>query len=212
MTDPKTVLAVHHAAASARPAISSLFSLDERLAGIVRNTREPLIGQMRLTWWHDALTRLDTAPAPAEPVLQGLHAHVLPLGVTGSELAAMTDGWEDLIVADPLDAAAMERYASVRGGGLFAAAGRLLGGDSPLLVPAGRAWALADLAGNLTDRAQGAIAADLADAAFIRAFSAPWPRPLRAIGMLSLMSRLERTPVSPMTKALRVSRFRLIGR
>ena len=42
---------------------------------------------MRLAWWREALQRLDTAPAPGEPVLRELAAAVLPLGVTGTALA-----------------------------------------------------------------------------------------------------------------------------
>ena len=33
-----------------------------------------MVGQMRLAWWREALGRLDSAPAPAEPVLQALAA------------------------------------------------------------------------------------------------------------------------------------------
>ncbi|MCZ3214799.1 hypothetical protein NYZ43_19955, partial [Acinetobacter baumannii] len=42
---------------AARDALRALFDLDDRLAGIVRTTREPMVGQMRLVWWHDALER-----------------------------------------------------------------------------------------------------------------------------------------------------------
>ena len=59
---------------------------------IVAAARDSTIGLMRLTWWADALERLDTAPPPAEPVLTGLALHVLPHGVRGRDLAAMVDG------------------------------------------------------------------------------------------------------------------------
>ncbi len=214
--DPEAIAAqaliLETAPAHRRAALRALLALDGRLGWIARTTREPIVGQMRLTWWHDALNRLDSGPAPAEPLLGDVQAHLLPRGVPGAALATMTDGWEELIVADPLDAAAMERYAVARGGGVFALAGRVLGGDSPLLVPAGRAWAFADLVANLSDRTQMELATGLADAAFTTAFSVPWPRPLRAIGMLSLVANLDRAAGSPVVKALRVSRFRLTGR
>ena len=43
-------LAMTYAPATKRPALEALFALDDTLAGILRTTREPLVGQMRLTW------------------------------------------------------------------------------------------------------------------------------------------------------------------
>ena len=195
-----------------RPAIDTLLALDSRLAGIVRATREPIVGQMRLTWWHDALTKLDTAPAPAEPLLRDVQAHLLPVGVGGARLAAMIDGWEELIVSDPLAAETLHRHADARGAGLFAAAGLVLGGDSPLLAPAGRGWAFADLAGHLSAPAAATRAADSAEQEFAQAFSASWPSRLRPVGVLSLVARLDAAPGSAIAKALKVGRFRIFGR
>jgi hypothetical protein len=105
---------------AARAPIETLFALDSRLAGIVRATREPMVGQMRLTWWHEALTKLDGAPAPAEPLLRDVQQHLLPAGVSGARLAGMIDGWEELIVADALTAETLDRHAEARGAGLAA--------------------------------------------------------------------------------------------
>ena len=195
-----------------RPPIETLFALDARLAGIVRATREPMVGQMRLTWWHEALTKLDGAPAPAEPLLRDVQQHLLPAGVSGARLAGMIDGWEELIVADALGTETLDRHAGARGAGLFAAAGMVLGADSPLLVPAGRGWALADLAGHLSAPTAAGLAADAARRELSHAFSAPWPAKLRPIGVLSLIARLDATPGSAIAKALKVGRFRITGR
>jgi phytoene synthase len=195
-----------------RPAFLALFALDDRLAGIVRITREPLIGQMRLTWWYDALNRLDTAPAPAEPLLQEIAEQLLPIGITGADLAAMTDGWEALIVAEPLDEGALASHADLRGAKLFVLAGRLLGRDSALLGPAGRGWAYADLAVHLSSSSAMQRAGELASEQFRQAFSQRWPTGLRAVGVLSLLARMDAAPGSPIGKALAVARFRLFGR
>jgi phytoene synthase len=205
-------LALLVAAAPARAPIQALFALDSRLAGIVRATREPMVGQMRLTWWHEALTKLDGAPAPAEPLLRDVQHHLLPAGVSGARLAGMIDGWEELIVADALGAETLDRHAGARGAGLFAAAGMVLGGDSPLLAPAGRGWALADLAAHLSAPAAAGLAADAAQRELSQAFSVPWPAKLRPIGVLSLIARLDATPGSALAKALKVGRFRITGR
>lgn len=212
-SDPDgTALALLAVSRAMRPAMAALFALDARLADIVRTTREPLVGQMRLTWWHDALTRLDDAPAPAEPLLRELQRLLLPQGVSGALLATMIDGWEALIVADPIDAAALDTHARARGEGLFAAAGRLLGGDSPLLAPAGRGWALADLAAHLSDRDSATRAADSAGEALADAFSGTWPRTLRPVGLSALIAKLDRSDLAPIVKALKVWAFRMTGR
>ena len=84
--DPDRKLALAYVPAAARPAVEALWRLDVALAAILATGTQPLISQMRLAWWREALERLDHAPPPAEPVLQALAATVLPR-VTGAELA-----------------------------------------------------------------------------------------------------------------------------
>jgi len=205
-------IAIGHAPAPMRQPLETLFALDDRLAGIVRATREPMIGQMRLTWWHDALVRLDSDPAPAEPLLQDIQHHLLPMGISGARLAGMIDGWEELIVADTLDPDTLERHAAARGGGLFAIIGSLLGADAPLLAVAGRGWALADLATHLSMPAAAALADAAARDALSQAFSGSWPAKLRPVGVLALIAHLDRSNGTPIGKVLRVARFRISGR
>ncbi|SUJ19690.1 Uncharacterised protein [Sphingomonas paucimobilis] len=76
-------LAVGYASASAREGFAALLDLDHQLASILQSTTEPMIGQMRLTWWYEVLEKLDREPVPAHPVLQRLAASVLPSGVRG---------------------------------------------------------------------------------------------------------------------------------
>ena len=67
--DPERALALSYAV-EGRDALAALLALDDALARLLRSTREPALGQMRLAWWREALERLDTAPPPAEPVLR----------------------------------------------------------------------------------------------------------------------------------------------
>lgn len=209
---PDRALVLAAAPTTARPALAALLALDQRLGNIVRTTREPLVGQMRLTWWHDALVALDTMPAPAEPLLQAVQRALMPQGVSGATLATMIDGWEELIVADPLGIAALGRHAAARGAGLFTMAGRIFGADSPLLEAAGQGWALADLAAHLSKPDVAATASALAVEQISQGFSARWPNALRPIGLLSLIAGLDLANGSAVGKALRVARFRLTGR
>ncbi|HEU4960923.1 MAG TPA: hypothetical protein VFT56_10995 [Sphingomonas sp.] len=208
--DPERALALSYAV-EGRAAAAALLALDDRLAAILRGTREPLVGQMRLTWWREALEALDTAPPPAEPVLAALAAEALPRGVHGAGLAPIVDGWEALL-AEPLDAAAIERHA-VRGSALFQAIAAVTGASDDPIAAAGEGWALADLARHLTDPEARGRAAALARARLAAALAPRWSRRGRALGALAHLARLdlagrERSP----RRVWRVLVHRLTGR
>ena len=185
-------LALGYTPARWRPALDALFLLDRRLGDIVRSTREPMVGQMRLTWWHDALSRLEAgAPAPAEPALTALADAVLPGGVGGGELAAMIDGWEALLDGTVTDAAVLAGHARARGATLFVLAGRLAGAGGEPLAAAGEGWALADLAANLSDPVAAASARSLAAGRLAEIGAMRWSRATRGLGALALLARMD---------------------
>lgn len=203
-------LLLGYAPADARAGFAALLALDDRLGMILRTTREPLVGQMRLTWWHEALGRLDVAPAPAEPLLQEIEGACLPLGLTGGDIAGLTDGWEMLL--DPLEEAGIATYAAGRGGRLFTLLGRATGGDAAALAVAGEGWALADLSTHVSQVAVAELARFAAHEAFARAFAEPWPKSLRPVGVLALLQMLELEGKSPIRNYARLTAFRLTGR
>jgi phytoene synthase len=57
LPNPERALALSYAPASTRPGLEALFALDTALGTILKTTREPIVGQMRLTWWYEALGR-----------------------------------------------------------------------------------------------------------------------------------------------------------
>jgi len=124
-----------------RGAFDALFALDDALGEVVASSSQPALGAIRLAWWRDALERLDAAPPPPEPRLQAAAAELLPRGVSGSDLARISEGWAGLF-DEVLDSAVIGE----RGAALFASAAKLLGADHPGLDQAGRWFALADAA------------------------------------------------------------------
>ena len=186
--DPERALALSYAVTGS-DAAAAILALDDRLAGIIRRTGEPLVGQMRLTWWREALERLDREPAPAEPVLQALAAMVLRRGVAGGDLAGVVDGWEALLV-DPLDDAAMIAHAE-RGRVLFTSIARAIGARDAASGMAGEGWALADLSLHLLDPAARCAAAALARARLDAALRQRWSRAGRPLGALAHLARLD---------------------
>jgi len=217
--DPELELALHYAPRDGLPGLEALFALDASLGQILRTTREPMVGQMRLTWWHKALGDLDTAPPPAEPVLQALAKDVLPKGVAGARLAAMIDGWEELLEPE-LDEAAMLRHAAGRGGVLFEIAGVLVGAAaSDPLALAGEGWALADLSRHLSDRPTAEWALARAAEPLAAATGVRWSPRARALGALAHLARMnlaiafdQPIPVGSPRRVGRILLHRLTGR
>ena len=204
-------LAFSYAPEHARPALVALFALDAALGDVLRTTREPMVGQMRLAWWREALQRLDTAPPPGEPVLQALASAVLPLGVTGAALGGMANGWEPLL--GEVGAAAIDDHARCRGRALFEAAAHITGSaPSDPVATAGEGWALADLADNLSDRTRAGRTREQAAAAFAHINGVRWSKQGRALGALALIARRGLDGPVPASFVFRLGRFRLTGR
>lgn len=208
-------LAVGYAPASARDGFAALLDLDHQLASILQSTTEPMIGQMRLTWWFEALEKLDREPAPAHPVLQRLASSVLPGGVRGADLAPMIEGWEALLDdGEPLDDERIARHAEARGGVLFASVGQLLGQEG--MAPLGTAWAKADLAQHVSDHTVRARIAGVALSELDGVLAIKSPKPARGLSGLAVLAREslrhpDRLPGHPL-RAARLAWHGLTGR
>ncbi|WP_144907042.1 hypothetical protein [Novosphingobium taihuense] len=96
MLDPAQRLALVYAPKSAQAAWLALFLFERRLAEIARPGREPLMIQLRLSWWRDRLGEPSSAWPVSEPVLANLKAW----NEQHRELACLVDGWEALVVGE----------------------------------------------------------------------------------------------------------------
>jgi len=211
VTNPWLDLALSYAPVRSRAALDALFALDTALGNVLRTTREPLVGQMRLAWWREALQGLDASGAPAEPVLQSLTAAVLPLGTTGHSLSGMVNAWEPLL--SDIGTGSIDDHARLRGRALFAIAERALdAAPSDPVGEAGEGWALADLAANLSDPALARQARERAAILLAHARGSRWSRSGRALGALALIADRRLSGPIPATFVLRLARFRLTGR
>lgn len=218
LVDPERRLTLAYARPGQRAALATLWALDEALGGVLRGGREMMVSQLRLTWWHAALCRLDEAPPPAQPVLDAIAKHVLPMGVTGASLAAMIDGWEALLDPDPIADEALASFAARRGGGLFVAARAALGAEDGAVELAGQGWALVDLARHTADHALATRGLALARPLLARAMAARWSPAARPIGMIAHLANIDAQkgsiPLPPQGspgRLLRMLRHRLTG-
>jgi phytoene synthase len=215
-TDPEIALSLSYAPPARRAGLAALWALDAQLGATLRQAKDPMVARLRLTWWYEALLRLDTAPPPAQPLLATLAATVLPGGLTGQALAAMTDGWEALLVPDPLSDADLLAFAQGRGR-LFALAGRWLDAERAPLAAAGQGWALVDLAEHVRDAETALRARALAAPLLAEALAPRWPMRARALGALAALAERdlrasERAPRGAPARVLRMLKHRITGR
>ncbi len=180
-------LALAYAGAAQRRVLLGLFSLDSRLAAIVRGASEPLIGQLQLAWWRDQLA----LPAQLRPRGEPLLALLEAWEDEQASLAALVDGWELLLGESPLDPTALAGHAEARAGA-WAALARLTGASvcANEAQRVGRNWALADLAVRLGQSTERNTAVELADRQDWRA--ACLPCGLRPLAVLYGLARRKR--------------------
>ena len=144
-------LALTYTPLSNRGALAALFSIDRAMGDVVRTTKEPLLGPIRLAWWRERLEELDDdGTAPAEPRLQQAAAELIPRGVTGRELAALESGW--LRMFDPFPWTVQTSEAIwFRGNLLFGLGARVVGRADERIQGAGGLWTLVDAARHCSD-------------------------------------------------------------
>jgi len=154
-------LALAYAPARARVPTLALLALDTRMASLLRNSREPMLAQLRLAWWRETLQRDASEWPVGEPILQALGSWQNGHGA----LTALVDGWEALTSAAPLPAVSFETMAEGRGAAFAALAGVV---GTPTDVEGaralGKAWALADLSARLSHPAEQEAAHQLRQA------------------------------------------------
>lgn len=148
--DPFHRLVLAYAKGRDHPRYALLFALDSRFAEVIRSTSETLIGQMRLTWWRDILTKPINERPAGEPLIALIGA-AEEQGVDPAPLLNLLEGWEYLLDPFPWDDRQFDQYAMKRGEGLFAFAV----GDKDALTDNQRqwshGWALWDFARHCSD-------------------------------------------------------------
>lgn len=207
MEHAERTLALGYAPSDRRTALSALFALDATLAKLTRRTRDPMVAQMRLTWWHDALSRLAERGIAGQPILSALEGEVTAGRVAPAGLGAIVEGWEALLDGESL------AHARGRGAALFAAAAGVLGAEDAV-TSAGEGWALADLARATPDRALADVARAEAARPLAAALAQRWSRAGRPLGALALVARgdLTGTPPGGPGRVFALMRMRLTGR
>jgi phytoene synthase len=141
----------------ARPHLFALYAFNAEAARIREHVSQPILGEMRLQWWIDALnarhgdeTRGDLR---AHPVADALLATIESLALPRDMLLDYLEARRFDLYDDPApDMAFFERYCDETSSALFALASRIVGGSrgpedvaTQAARRAGRAYAIAGL-------------------------------------------------------------------
>ncbi|WP_417448884.1 phytoene/squalene synthase family protein [Kordiimonas sp.] len=131
----------------AQPQLWALFAFNQEVAKTRENVSEPMIGEIRLQWWREALEGISNGKPREHPVVQALS------GVTAFTrirpmLDEIIDGREqDLSTEVATDFKSLAAYADKVGGALCVAAAYILDGGIPAsdisaARATGRVWAM----------------------------------------------------------------------
>ena len=145
--DRDRFLATMFAPPERRPALWALLAFNLELARVRETVTQPMLGQIRLAWWREAITEAyGNGPVRrhevASPLAEAIHAHA----IRREPLDALIDGRErDLDPTPPATMAELLAYAEATASRLIEAQLDVLGAESAAARPAGIAWALIGL-------------------------------------------------------------------
>jgi 15-cis-phytoene synthase len=148
--NPPKRLALTYAKRHLRDVLALLLNHDVRLAQIVGNVKEPLIGQMRLAWWRDVMSK----PAGERPTGEPMLAELASLEEQGADarlacaMLKLVDAWGELLADDEWSPEAIQRHTQAKAAAIFATFAALTGADpagADQVLTIGERWALAEL-------------------------------------------------------------------
>lgn len=112
-----------------RGILIALHSFNAELGRIRESVSEPMLGEIRLTWWREAIEGLTEGKVRSHPVIQALSEPISSGRLEAAALNAMIEARiADVYEEAPKDEAALKLYAKQTGGALMRQAARAVGG------------------------------------------------------------------------------------
>lgn len=139
---PPARLAIAYAPRSLRNSFALLLRFDARIALVVGESSEPLIGQMKLAWWREAIAMDPGARPKGEPFL----AQLSKQGdfMLDQALQSLLIAWEEILCDETWSTETLESFARERGTAVFSTYAGWVGSQHDI-VPLGASWAIGDL-------------------------------------------------------------------
>lgn len=166
-------LAALFAPQEARERLFALYAFNHEIAKVRETASEPMLGQIRLQWWREAIEGIYAGAPRKHAVVEALHAAVAAAPPARADFAALFDAREfDLAGRAPASLAALEAYGEGSSSRLLYLAAAMLGARDEqtraALRPLGIAWALTGLIRAIPFHARAGrqyVPADIADEA-----------------------------------------------
>ena len=112
----------------ARDGLFALYAFNLEIARVRETVREPMLGQIRLQWWRDAIDEMPQGAVRQHPVALRLAAAIGSAELPRTTFHRLIEAREfDLAPTPPADLGALERYAEGTSATLMALAAALLG-------------------------------------------------------------------------------------
>jgi len=142
--DPERWLSSRFIAEPERRAdVVALYAYDHELARAPKIASNPLLGEIRLTWWREALDEIfEGRPVRRHPTAQALAEVVRRRDLARAPLEAMIDARYRELDPEPLREAEAADWAQDVAGGAAWAAAAVLGAPGAPVRAAAAAWAL----------------------------------------------------------------------
>lgn len=131
----------------ARRHIHAVYAYAQEVADAPRKVTQPLIGEMRLRWWSDAIAADGSEAARAHPVADALIDTIERFDLPRAEMIALADAHALDLYDDPLPTrAALEEHCRLTSAAPMRWAARILGaGAAPVFDDAGVALGLTQI-------------------------------------------------------------------
>jgi phytoene synthase len=131
--------------AEKRADVIALYAFDHELARAPKVSTNPLIGEIRLTWWREALDEIfEGRPVRRHPTAQALAAAVERRDLAREPLERLIEARYRELDPQPMDEAEAVMWARETGGLMAEIVASILdpGGDASRAVAAGATWSL----------------------------------------------------------------------
>ena len=133
---------------SVRADVIALYAFNDELARIAPAVSSPLLSEIRLAWWREALDEIaEGRPVRRHPVTEALARAAGRRRISPDLLYGMVEARAaDLDAEAFTDAVSLYRYLDATAGAVMALAAQVMGDRDPAVTAAGRAWGVAGLA------------------------------------------------------------------
>jgi phytoene/squalene synthetase len=126
-----------------REAIFSILAFNTEIARIRETVSEPILGDIRLKWWDEALDKIGTGDTPRHPVVEPLRNSIEKYNLSLSMFREILLGRsQDLSDTPPTTWDDLVAYAEKTGGALHSLISGVLGTDAEKGKSVGTCWAL----------------------------------------------------------------------